>query len=218
MFLDPVTAFGIVTSAIAHRSGLRREREHGKGTGLPGSGGDGAESALPAFESTLQTFYQWRFGKAIGDMDNPVITRLYLASASQFQHARLARGKQLGGVARAFYGQTPFPKHVWACELYDRDGYEDRRAFGEIVMDATAENADRAPGQWGFDGVILLNYAGYFAAFGRDRRPLGAARHGGAVQGPDNGKQGFNDADPVFVKSEVEEPYLRPYDTSASVF
>jgi len=83
-----------------------------------------------------------QFMPEIGNMKNPLIIRLFMASARGF------RGKRIGGFssvnisAKKCYLNVLFPRFVWICELYTMDSYKLNKAIGEIVIDATASPHD----------------------------------------------------------------------------
>lgn len=87
----------------------------------------------------------------IGTIDNPVVIRLFMASARGFKNHRIERFSDVNCDIRERYINTPFPRFVWVCELYLKSDYP-KQCVGEIIIDATAA-ANAKMGS-----VILLHY------------------------------------------------------------
>lgn len=65
-----------------------------------------------------------------------VVMRLFMASSRSLKNFRV---KTLSDFyARKAYSIIPMPRFVWVCELYREDDYDDLKAFGEIIIDATS--------------------------------------------------------------------------------
>lgn len=88
-------------------------------------------------------------GKSI---NNPIIYRLFLARGSSFKRKRSAAIPLKKTYIRNIYNSLPLPKFVWVCELYDSSSFENEKAIGEIVIDATANNSS------GTASLLLINY------------------------------------------------------------
>ncbi len=81
-----------------------------------------------------------------------VVMRLFMASSRSLKHFRSSTIENV--YAREVYAIVPMPRFVWICELYRVGDYEQLKAFGEIVIDATA-----APGRGrSACSLILMHY------------------------------------------------------------
>ena len=85
-----------------------------------------------------------------------VVMRVFLASSKHFRRTRVQQIKE--PVRRSIYTEIAMPHYVWVCEVYERDSFraEDpscRKAFGEIVIDATSVSSNSITGN-----VIIMNY------------------------------------------------------------
>ena len=81
-----------------------------------------------------------------------VIIRLFMASSSGLKSFRIA--SQANHFIAKNYALIPMPRFVWVCELYRVSDYEELKAFGEIVLDATS-----VPGNGQeTDSLILARY------------------------------------------------------------
>jgi len=98
----------------------------------------------------------------IGDEKNPLLLRLFLASARSYINHRVNSISTLD----AFYSDLPLPKAVWVCELYDQSHYGEKKILGEIVLDATATE------HTGHDSLLLENYLDRVYACYPDKEPL----------------------------------------------
>lgn len=65
-----------------------------------------------------------------------VVIRLFMASSRSLKNFRLNTIENI--YAREAYVIVPMPRFVWVCELYRVEDYEELKAFGEIVIDATS--------------------------------------------------------------------------------
>lgn len=65
-----------------------------------------------------------------------VIIRLFMASSRSLKNFRLNTLENI--YAKEAYVIVPMPRFVWVCELYRVENYEELKAFGEIVIDATS--------------------------------------------------------------------------------
>ena len=96
----------------------------------------GITSALQSLpEDVKEQFYD------IGDRDNPLIIRLFMASSRTMKYVRHKQYCEIGlPDLQRLYDSTLFPKFVWICELYSIESYNasPSRAIGEIVLDATS--------------------------------------------------------------------------------
>ncbi|OUO58319.1 hypothetical protein [Olsenella sp. An270] len=85
-----------------------------------------------------------------------VVMRQFLASSKHFRRERVRQVKE--PFRRLIYSEIPMPHFVWVCELYERSEFverrpDERRAFAEIVIDATSASNDSVTGS-----TILMNY------------------------------------------------------------
>lgn len=65
-----------------------------------------------------------------------VVIRLFMASSRSLKYFRSKTLKNF--YARETYAIVPMPRFVWVCELYREKDYDDLKAFGEIIIDATS--------------------------------------------------------------------------------
>ncbi len=65
-----------------------------------------------------------------------VVIRLFMASSRSLKYFRSETLKNF--YARETYAIVPMPRFVWVCELYREKDYDDLKAFGEIIIDATS--------------------------------------------------------------------------------
>ena len=113
-----------------------------------------------------------------------VILRLFLASSRRFKRDRVEQFKELGDGFRAqLYRTIPLPHFVWVAELYlaNSDGgvsccdEGDRRAFAELVIDATSSPNDRMVDAvliWDFPCRITLRGPdGSVSSYPKDEQP-----------------------------------------------
>lgn len=92
--------------------------------------------------------------------DNPIIVRLFLATSWNLRQHRIF--KIDNEVMSFLYQQVPMPHFIWVAELYTLDGYASKKAFGEIILDATDAREDFS------DNIIMINYPNYHLARGVD--------------------------------------------------
>jgi len=82
--------------------------------------------------------------------EQPVIVRIFMASSRSFKRFRVSTLESLE--ERMLYSNLRLPRFVWVCELYTEQGFEENRAFAELVVDATAS------GSRGIMSVLLMHY------------------------------------------------------------
>lgn len=87
----------------------------------------------------------------IGTIENPMVIRLFMASARGFKNYRINSFDEMNAEIKERYVNTPFPRFVWVCEVYLKDDYPDT-CIAEVIIDATA-----APNVK-MGSVILLHY------------------------------------------------------------
>lgn len=81
-----------------------------------------------------------------------VIMRLFMASSRSLKHFR---AKTLSShYAKKAYALTPMPRFVWVCELYQVEHYDEFKAFGEIILDATSGSGNEN----NHTGLIMMRY------------------------------------------------------------
>ena len=95
-----------------------------------------------------------RFCRGLGSKNNPVIIRLFMASSRNFKYKRISGFGKANEEVRAHYVETLFPRFVWVCEIYSKETYCDKKAIGEIVIDATASPYDN-------DKILIAHYPNY---------------------------------------------------------
>lgn len=92
----------------------------------------------------------------IGTINNPMVIRLFMASARGFKKFRINNFSDVNNGIKERYINTPFPRFVWVCEIYSKADYPNS-CIGEVIIDATAApNAKMG-------SVIILHYP--FAVF-----------------------------------------------------
>ena len=65
-----------------------------------------------------------------------VIMRLFMASSRRLKKFRSETIENF--YSRQTYSIIPMPRFVWVCELYRLGDYNNLKAFGEIIIDATS--------------------------------------------------------------------------------
>jgi len=93
-----------------------------------------------------------KFVPEIGNKENPVIIRLFMASARGFKKGRIGKFSHVNKEISDRYRNILFPHFVWVCELYTKEGYQKNMAMGEIVIDATASPYDV------LNSILILHY------------------------------------------------------------
>ncbi len=83
--------------------------------------------------------------------DNPIVFRLFLASSRHFKESRLKSIND--NWLYDLHQEIPLPNFIWVCELYSKQGYIDKKPFGEIVLDATSPAQENS-----FDSCLLICY------------------------------------------------------------
>ena len=73
----------------------------------------------------------------VGTMDNPMVIRLFMASAREFKKFRINNFSTVNTSIKERYINTPFPRFVWVCEIYLKSDYPNS-CIGEVIIDATA--------------------------------------------------------------------------------
>lgn len=87
----------------------------------------------------------------IGTIENPMVIRLFMASARGFKNYRINSFSENNAEIRERYVNTPFPRFVWVCEVYLKNDYPDS-CIAEVIIDATAAPSVK------MGSVILLHY------------------------------------------------------------
>lgn len=100
-----------------------------------------------------------------GDKNNPLIYRLFLASSRHYRKERIEKhyNETECEIYKLYCLKVPLPQFVWVCELYDKEGYENNLAVGEIIIDATAN-----PKANMLDSILMINYTAVNSYFARD--------------------------------------------------
>lgn len=90
--------------------------------------------------------------KNFGEVDNPVITRLFLASSRSFKLSMIERltqmmksgkysGKTIENIKniRKIYSELLLPKFIWICEIYSKNTYNSKTQnfIAQLLIDAT---------------------------------------------------------------------------------
>lgn len=111
---------------------------------------DAYDIALMMLESETWGAFKWAAEYLNGETD--IIIRLFLASSRSFKRARVEEFSKQSIELQAYYARVRMPQFVWVCEMYTKEGYERKRAFGEMVLDGTSASKK------GIRNIILLNY------------------------------------------------------------
>lgn len=111
---------------------------------------DAYDIALMILESETWGVFKWAEEYLNGETD--VILRLFLASSRSFKKARVEEFSKQSIELQAYYAKVRMPQFVWICEIYTKEGYERKKAFGEMVLDGTSASKK------GIRNIILLNY------------------------------------------------------------
>lgn len=114
-------------------------------------------SALASDEVGIQKFYP-----EIGKRTEPVIIRLFMCSSRNFKQRRISNFGDRNKEVREIYNMLRFPRFIWVCEIYDKEGYQEGNANGEIIVDATASPDE------GSKSVLLFHYPKYILACRRN--------------------------------------------------
>lgn len=93
-----------------------------------------------------------QYNPEIGTKENPVIIRLFMCSSRNFKQRRIANFSPKNNEVRERYSVLRLPRFVWVCEIYDNAGYNEGKAKGEIVVDATSSPYE------GTKSVLLFHY------------------------------------------------------------
>ena len=104
-------------------------------------------SALASSKLGIRRFYP-----ELGTKHNPIIIRLFMASARGFKQKRIVNFTKNNEEVRERYLNVLFPRFVWACEIYTKESYCINEAIGEIVVDATASPYDA------LNSILILHY------------------------------------------------------------
>jgi len=97
------------------------------------------EHARPALYRFLLTL--------LGHVDNDrIVTRSYLIRSMEYLKSINSKG-QYPEAIRSFYKKQQFPTYIWVSELYlqsdvQTQSISDRLAYGEVILDATANRFD----------------------------------------------------------------------------
>ena len=119
-------------------------------------------SALASSEVGIQKFYP-----EIGTKENPVIIRLFMCSSRNYKQRRISNFSSKNKEVREIYNVLRLPRFVWVCEIYDKSGYCEGKAQGEIVIDATSSPDD------GTKSVLLFHYPYYILSCQRNFENVG---------------------------------------------
>lgn len=111
---------------------------------------DAYDIALMILESEKWGAFKWASSYLNGEKD--IIIRLFLASSRSFKKERVKSFGKQSIELQAYYAKVRMPQFVWVCEMYTLEGYERKKAFGEMVLDGTSASKK------GIRNIILLNY------------------------------------------------------------
>ncbi len=71
---------------------------------------------------------------------NPLIKRIFLTSSRKYKKMRVT--KAASKQTKKFYSDILMPKFIWICEIATYEKYQQKKVFGEIILDATAARYD----------------------------------------------------------------------------
>lgn len=111
---------------------------------------DAYDIALMILESEKWGVFKWASEYLNGEKD--IIIRLFLASSRSFKKERVKKFGKQSVEMQIYYAKVRMPQFVWVCEMYTKEGYERKKAFGEIILDGTSASKK------GIRNIILLNY------------------------------------------------------------
>lgn len=111
---------------------------------------DAYDIALMILESEKWGVFKWAATYLGGEKD--IIIRLFLASSRSFKKQRVKEFGKGSIELQAYYARVRMPQFVWVCEMYTQEGYERKKAFGEMILDGTSASKK------GIRNIILLNY------------------------------------------------------------
>lgn len=90
----------------------------------------------------------------MGQKENPLTIRVFMASSRTFKRERDRIFRAGNSAAQQIYSQMAFPKFIWVCEISTPELMRNGKAFGEIVIDATASAEAKS------NSFIILHYPG----------------------------------------------------------
>ena len=111
---------------------------------------DAYDIALMILESKTWGVFKWAEEYLNGEKD--IVIRLFLASSRSLKKERAEEFSKSSIELQAYYARVRMPQFVWVCEIYTRNGYGRKRAFGEMILDGTSAFKK------GIRNIILLNY------------------------------------------------------------
>ncbi|MDE7200858.1 MAG: hypothetical protein K2O91_02900 [Lachnospiraceae bacterium] len=93
-----------------------------------------------------------RFYPKVGTREDPVIIRIFMCSSRNYKQRRITNFSNRNKEVCIRYQKLRLPKFIWVCEIYDKEGYINGRAKGELVIDATASP------DYGEKSILLVHY------------------------------------------------------------
>lgn len=88
------------------------------------------------------------------DADDPIIARIFMATSNTFKRRRTISIDKSCHEMRKLYAELKLPRFIWVCELFSRKSYEQDRAIGELILDATSSGLDA------YASLIMIHYPG----------------------------------------------------------
>jgi hypothetical protein len=70
---------------------------------------------------------------------DPIVFRFFLASSRSFKN-KIANDSSFGNLIKEIILRRPMPKFIWVAEITDKNSYEQKKALGMIILDATEAN------------------------------------------------------------------------------
>lgn len=107
-----------------------------------------------------------RFRQDLGTRENPIIIRLFMSSSRNYKHSRILNFGEKNKEVRERYINLLLPRFVWVCEVYNKEGYCEGKALGEVIVDATASPHE------GIKSVLLFHYPQHILVCQRNTKKL----------------------------------------------
>ena len=86
----------------------------------------------------------WEIPKEYLSEDDPVVMRIYQASSRSYRSFKITAYDDSYSKRKAMFAELKLPQFVWCCEFFKYEQYvsEDRKAFANVILDATASLKD----------------------------------------------------------------------------
>lgn len=82
----------------------------------------------------------WKIPKEYLAENDPVVMRIYQASSRSYRAFKITAYDDSYSKRKAMFAELKLPQFVWCCEFFKYEQYvsEDRKAFANVILDATA--------------------------------------------------------------------------------